>query len=725
MSQLIQSKIETVRRKHAAVSGAFGASTMLIVVVSVLAGTMLVDWLFDLPYLLRCAMLAIHVSALLYLLGRHVLWPLLKGPDDETVALWIEAFYQDAASRIISAVQFTRPEFALAGESRQMVGAAIHEAESYIQPKDTAEVVAIKQLVKRFVIAACMFVVFAGLFLWGGQNARDLLLRAVAVPNIDVPRNTRVELLTKPDRIVAKGDSIRIEAKAHGVIPSEGTLRVKYAGGSTGEFAMKPDRDEPEKFTIDIENVQDSFQYRVQLNDGRSPNAEIQAHARPAVTDVKIIQHLPAYTKRPPSERRSSDLQLLAGSRLQFRVVASKPLKNTIAVGEARNRIKFEGANVVQYLQRDETDPKVLLSGTNAGRAIPIPPGTTGISIHLVDELGLESKDSAVYRVDLVPDTAPRVSITYPTTREELLTERAATTVGFELQDDFGIVGSRIRYMPAGADATLEGDGLAGQYFNNKDLEGEPAMQRVDPKIDFALNAEQSITPQLPKDNFSIRWTGKLNPPQTGVYTFVVQCDDGVRMYVGEQLVLDQWGPRSGDFRTDPVQLEAGKMVDLRFEYQEITQDARCKLIWVRPDRKREAVPTSVFFSGDEAIRLAREKRTKSIELEIGKNQPTALRGQYKWDLAQLKLQPGDVIEWWVEAEDGNDQTGPGRGESDHRTLKIGTEAQVREAILARLGTVEQQIEGVEAAQEENRERLGEVIFEKSGTKKQDESQRP
>lgn len=725
MSQLIQSKIETVRRKHAAVSGAFGASTMLLVIVCVLAGTMFIDWIFDLPQWLRYAMLAIHISALLYLLVRNVLWPLLKGPDDETVALWIEAFYQDAASRIISAVQFTRPEFALAGESQQMVGAAVREAETYIEPKDTADVVAIDALVKRFVIAALALVVAGGLFLWGGENTRDLLLRAVGVPGIDVPRNTRVELLEPTHHIVAKGDTIRIVAKARGTIPSDGTLRVKYAGGATGEFVMKADRDEPEKFAIEIENVQDSFEYRVHLNDGRSAPRQIEAHARPTVSDVKIIQHLPAYTKRPPTERRSNDLQLLAGSRLQIRAVSSKPVKDTVTIGGARNRVRFEGANVVQYLQRDESDPKVLHTGTNAGRAVPIPAGTTGISIHLVDELGLESKDAAVYRVELVPDTAPRVAITYPTAREELVTERAVTTVGFELNDDFGIVSSRIRYMPAGADKSLEGDGLAGQYYNNRDLDGDPVLQRVDPKIDFSINSDQSLTPQLPKDNFSIRWTGKLNPPESGMYTFIISCDDGVRMYVGEQIVLDQWGPRSGDFRAEPIQLEAGKMVDLRIEYQEHSAEARCKLIWVRPDRKRDVVPTSALFSGDEAIRLAREKRTKSIELELGQQEVTALRGQYKWDLSTLKMQPGDVIEWWVEAEDGNDQTGPGRGESDHRTLRIGTEAQVREAILARLGTVEQQIESVEAAQEDNRERLGEAIFEKSGTRKPDGSQRP
>jgi len=294
MSQVIQSKIDAVRRKHAVVRAGFGVSTMVIVLVSVLAGTMLLDWWFDLPYVLRCAMLAIHVSALGYLLARHVIWPLIKGPDDETVALWIESFYEDAGSRLISAVQFSQPKLVLEGASKHMVGAAVRDAEAYIEPKDTTEVIAVEEVMKRVGVGLLLLVIGAGVLLYGRGTSRDLLMRAVCVPGIDVPRKTQVELLTPLKRVVAKGDAIRIEALARGVVPDEGMLRVRYDSGVTSDFYMKPDRDEPEKFGLDIENVQDSFSYRVYLNDGRSAPATIEAHPRPDVADIEIFQHLPA-----------------------------------------------------------------------------------------------------------------------------------------------------------------------------------------------------------------------------------------------------------------------------------------------------------------------------------------------------------------------------------------------------------------------------------------------
>ena len=716
MSQVIQSKIDAVRRKHAVVRAGFGVSTMVIVLVSVLAGTMLLDWWFDLPYVLRCAMLAIHVSALGYLLARHVIWPLIKGPDDETVALWIESFYEDAGSRLISAVQFSQPKLVLEGASKHMVGAAVRDAEAYIEPKDTTEVIAVEEVMKRVGVGLLLLVIGAGVLLYGRGTSRDLLMRAVCVPGIDVPRKTQVELLTPLKRVVAKGDAIRIEALARGVVPDEGMLRVRYDSGVTSDFYMKPDRDEPEKFGLDIENVQDSFSYRVYLNDGRSAPATIEAHPRPDVADIEIFQHLPAYTQRPPAKRLKSDLQILAGSRLQLKVTASKPVKDTASLSGARNRVKFEGTKVEYYLKRDLANPRILTTSENNIPSVPVPAGTTGMSIHLVDELGLESKDPAVYRIDLVPDMPPVVNLTFPLIREELVTARATTTIGFEITDDIAVAKSRIRHMAAGADAKLEGDGLTAQYFNNPELDGEPVLERVEPKIDFNFNDQQSPDKKVPRDNFSIRWTGKLLPPQTGTYVLVFDSDDGVRVWQGETLLLDQWGPRSGESKSEPFQLEAGKLVDIKIEYLEVTGESRCKMMWVRPDKRREVVPTSSLVSGDEALRAARMKRTSTIELDLPKPEKS-VRGQYKWDLNTLKLQPGDVIEWWVEAEDGNDQTGPGRTESEHRTIRIGTEAQVSEYLLSRLGDPLKAIEEIQEIQIDLTGSLGEIIFEKPGTK--------
>jgi hypothetical protein len=97
-----------------------------------------------------------------------------------------------------------------------------------------------------------------------------------------------------------------------------------------------------------------------------------------------------------------------------------------------------------------------------------------------------------------------------------------------------------------------------GEYWNNLDLSGKSVLVRNDPKIDFdwGLNAPAV---GLSVDNFSVRWTRELNVTE-GVYRFSAVADDGVRIFVNEAVVLDEWHVSAGDrpYRAD-VQLRTGK----------------------------------------------------------------------------------------------------------------------------------------------------------------------
>ncbi len=141
--------------------------------------------------------------------------------------------------------------------------------------------------------------------------------------------------------------------------------------------------------------------------------------------------------------------------------------------------------------------------------------------------------------------------------------------------------------------------GLRGEYFKTRDLEGAPALTRVDPKVDFrwyrgsptseAL-ARGEIAPEaaLGDDNYSVRWTGQLVPPASGDYDLMVSGDDGFRLYVDGQLAIDDWNERHGGsvVKMAPMKLEEGHAYALRLEYFEATRDAEIHLGWNRPGQK-------------------------------------------------------------------------------------------------------------------------------------------
>ena len=88
--------------------------------------------------------------------------------------------------------------------------------------------------------------------------------------------------------------------------------------------------------------------------------------------------------------------------------------------------------------------------------------GLTGFQLQLLDTEGMESRDNAVYRVDVLPDKLPVVRITYPDRKEELLTRLATMIVGFDATDDFAIAKVRLKYkvdtLDAGAEKAVDLD---------------------------------------------------------------------------------------------------------------------------------------------------------------------------------------------------------------------------------------------------------------------------
>jgi hypothetical protein len=324
------------------------------------------------------------------------------------------------------------------------VKALVAETEGMTGPLNFNRVVRNDRLVRAVVPALALLAAGFVAFRAGGQDSRDLLKR-VFLSDTPVPRKTRVECLTR-DLVVALGDTVKLEARAHGIIPSAGTVVLDFSSGRHQEFPVEPVAGDTARFLRVIENVQDSFDYTVYLNDGRSRKHGVRAVPRPAVAFLTCTQVYPAYTKAGSVRRAPGDLMLLAGSRLQVRVTANKEIR--------KGEIRLVGQDQTLPLKVDASRPR------ESEATIPIPAaGLSGFSIHLLDNDGLESRNPAVYRIDILPDRLPIVRITYPDRKEELVTAQARMIVGFEASDDYAIGQIRLRYKverPDKVDAQVE-----------------------------------------------------------------------------------------------------------------------------------------------------------------------------------------------------------------------------------------------------------------------------
>ena len=142
------------------------------------------------------------------------------------------------------------------------------------------------------------------------------------------------------------------------------------------------------------------------------------------------------------------------------------------------------------------------------------------------------------------------------------------------------------------------GSGVKGEYYKDTELK-TLVLTRVDPGINFNWGPA-APDPQVPADNFSVRWTGELEVPFTSTWTFTSNCDDCVRLWINDQLLFDKWGQQSGVEWTGTLNLAEGQKYGIVMEYYENTGDARAILYWnspywLSPYQPKQIIPQGAY----------------------------------------------------------------------------------------------------------------------------------
>jgi fibronectin type 3 domain-containing protein len=206
--------------------------------------------------------------------------------------------------------------------------------------------------------------------------------------------------------------------------------------------------------------------------------------------------------------------------------------------------------------------------------------------------------------------------------------------------------------MPAGifAQNSGSGTGLKGSYFANTSLTGTPAHVRTDATLNFQWGTI-APAPNIPVDQFSVRWTGQLEAPASGAFTFYTRSDDGVRLWVNKKLLIDHWNDHSSYLdQSVPVTLAAGQKYDVQLEYFENRGNSVMKFYWSYPGKTaEEIVPQSRLYPGDVSLIAA----------------PPVFSRVWLSDLP------------WVSATNGDgpvhlDQSNGGTGNADGKPITIG-----------------------------------------------------
>nr|CEL67103.1 TPA: PA14 domain-containing protein [Neospora caninum Liverpool] len=170
-------------------------------------------------------------------------------------------------------------------------------------------------------------------------------------------------------------------------------------------------------------------------------------------------------------------------------------------------------------------------------------------------------------------------------------------------------------------------DGIKGYYYGNPRFSGAPRAIRIDRAIDFVFAGAGPVE-GLTSQQYSIRWDGYLLAPRSGDFTFSIETDSGVRVFLNQQpIIVDRMLPATeadavgdkivpltavaghpGRHTTEsvPVELTAGEKYKLRVELvhtshfkYENADSAYLKLSWQSSGVKKEVIPGKYFFTSN------------------------------------------------------------------------------------------------------------------------------
>ncbi len=156
--------------------------------------------------------------------------------------------------------------------------------------------------------------------------------------------------------------------------------------------------------------------------------------------------------------------------------------------------------------------------------------------------------------------------------------EPAADAVGFE----------------PGALMNGNGTGLLGAYYSRPGHKGA-VVYRVDETLDFQWGHDRPMV-DLNRDYFSVRWTGFLECPVSGEYTFFLEANDGGQLQMGEALKLGEWEGQLGFAAKGKVRLTAGVRYPVRLDFYDNYGEAAVRWQWSGPGIAKAVVPRNQLY---------------------------------------------------------------------------------------------------------------------------------
>ena len=428
----VKAALRGIMRRDLGVNLGSGVALLLTVLPALWLLQALIDWSFDLPWVVRLFLLVADAGAVMYVILRFLVRSWRRRLTFETAALRAETAIPALRSGLISAVELSAARHSSMPGSLSLVRECIERVARQIQKMNLPQrVISSSGFWRQVGVAAVVLAIAAGAtaFFWPKS---EVLLQRLFLSRVPLPTRTVVVAITRNESVIV-GEDLALSARAQGVIPKSGRVTVVYADNSEQELPATPTTDDPAIFVVPMKNVQQSYHYRFTLNDGSGQEFIVTAKTPPSLASFRCTQTYPHYTGMADAEMTVGNLAFLSGSHIRLEGHSTQPLTEAI--------LQLEGMNQQVKLEVRSDDTHTFRGEFTVPRA-----GLTGFSIHLVNTEGVPSIDDTVYPIDLIQDKPPVITISLPLAEHQSVLLRGKPRLVYSVSDDFGLQKVSLKY---------------------------------------------------------------------------------------------------------------------------------------------------------------------------------------------------------------------------------------------------------------------------------------
>lgn len=394
--------LQDLSRRVLALAWARGLALLALIFLGAALVRGALDYWLQLAWPVRAVFLAADLALASWVGWRHFLSPWRRRLGPEGAALRLQAAFPSLGSRLIAAVQL--PAQAADGRaSAEIVGHVVEDAERRLGELPWREAAPVRPTVRPVGSAVAVALLFVFAWVAFADPAPQLLRRVWLSTEAAY---TRTRLAVEPGDVdIALGAPVALLARTGGALPASATFELRASGGDSRFVPVERDAARPGEFPLPIDNVRQTFRYRVTAGDARSPWRTVRVLPPPVLDSLTFTIEPPAYTGLPVVRTDGDVLEVPAGSTLRV---------------EGRALDALDSARIELWNSAADAEPAATLPTDLAppDRFTGLVPGDSlpgALSVRLRGTNGMVSQDDARRRLRLVPDLPPLVELSaYP-----------------------------------------------------------------------------------------------------------------------------------------------------------------------------------------------------------------------------------------------------------------------------------------------------------------------